>query len=248
MPTPFMHLAVADAMLAAPSLPENLRERFAAHLPEFRLGHTAPDAQTVSGQTRQATHFFTVPMTNTRPAHEVMFAKNPELAQPAALEPARAAFLTGYICHLALDQLWIREIFEPTFGLTARWENFRERLYLHNVLRTYLDQDDLPRLNGMGHSLRAARPDGWLPFLADDALRGWRDLLAEQLQPGGTTRTLDIFAQRMKRDPGEIAALLNSPAELDRRIFSHLPAERLVAFRAEGLARCLALAEAYWES
>ncbi len=247
MPTPFMHLAVADAMLAEPGLPESLRERLATHLPEFRLGHTAPDAQTVSGQTREATHFFTVPMTDSRPAHEVMFARYPELARPGVLPPAQAAFLTGYVCHLALDQMWIRQIFEPVFGPAAAWGSFPERLYLHNVLRTYLDQGDLPRLNGVGKSLQAARPDGWLPFLADDALRGWRDLLAEQLQPGAAARTVDIFAQRMKRDPGEIAALLNSPAELDRRVFSRLPAGHIADFRAEGLARCLALAEAYWE-
>jgi hypothetical protein len=192
-----MHLVVADSMLADPGLPERVRAQLAQHLPAFRLGHTAPDAQTVSGQPREATHFFTVPMVDPRPAHQAMFARFPELRRPAGLEPAQAAFVTGYLCHLALDQLWISAIFEPVFGPEAAWANFRERLYLHNVLRTYLDQADLPRLH--------------------DA-------------------------------PQEIEALLASPTELDRLIFSRLSLEQIAAFRAEGLARSLQLTTAYWEA
>jgi hypothetical protein len=233
-------------MLAGPGLPHTLRGLLASERPAFRLGHTAPDAQTVSGQPREDTHFFTVPMTDRRPAHEVMFRRHPELARPSDLQPAQAVFLTGYLCHLALDQLWISDIFEPIFGERADWGTFPERLYLHNVLRAHLDHSDLPRLEGVGDSLCDAAPANWLPFVADQDLCRWRDLLAEQLAPGATTRTIDIFAGRMNRDPREFAALLGSPAELGRRIFSRLPLARLEAFREEGLARSLALVSAYW--
>lgn len=247
MPTPFMHLVLADAMLAEPGLPDALRDRLTAERPAFRLGHTAPDAQTVSGQTREATHFFTVPMTDRRPAHEVIFGLHPELARPVGLDPARAAFLTGYLCHLLLDQLWIAEIFQPVFGERAEWATFRERLYLHNILRTYLDQRDLPQLmNGVRDSLGAARPENWLSFIADRDLGRWRDLVADQLAPGAQARTVEIFARRMNRDPREFEALLASPAELDRQIFSRISLERIEAFRAEGLARSLEFVVAYW--
>ena len=46
----------------------------------------------------------------------------------------------------------------------------------------------------------------------------------------------------------EIEALLHSPEMMDSLIFSRLPPERIAAFRAEGLARSLALATAYWEA
>lgn len=244
-----MHLAVADAMLADGRLPAALSGALRQQLPAFRLGHTAPDAQTVSGQPREATHFFTVPMTDRRPAHEVLFARCPELARPARLEPARAAFLTGYVCHLALDQMWIGRIFEPIFGESAPWGSFRERLYLHNILRSYLDQEDLPRLQqGVSESLAQARPEGWLPFVEDRALADWRDLLAEQLRPGAAARTLEIFARRMDRDPLDLAALLASPEELDRLVFAHLARSDLAAFRADGLARSLEITAEYWEA
>jgi len=243
-----MHLVIADLMLADSALPHAARARINANLPAFHLGHTAPDAQTVSGQTREATHFFTVPITEKRPAYQTLLYRHPELRRPAGLAPARAAFVTGYLCHLALDQLWISTIFEPVFGVGAQWADFRERLFLHNVLRTYLDQDDLPRLNGAGLSLSAASPAKWLSFLPDDALCQWRDLLTEQLRPGGATRTIEIFAQRMNRDPAELKTLLDSPEALQRLIFARLPAEQIAAFRAEGLATCLAVAAEYWEA
>jgi hypothetical protein len=249
MPTPFMHLAMADAMLADPRLPASLRSLFQEQLPAFRLGHTAPDAQTVSGQPREATHFFTVPMQDSRPAHAIMFERHPELGHPRRLSPARAVFLTGYACHLALDQMWIRRIFQPVFGEAAAWATFRERLYLHNILRTHLDELDLPHLaNGVGASLGRAAPLGWLPFLADDSLARWRDWLAEQLRPGASSQTVEVFARRMNRDPQELLDLLASPAELDRLIFARLPREAVAAFRADGLARSLDLALEYWEA
>jgi hypothetical protein len=248
MPTPFMHLVLADAMLADSRLPAPVLPLLQDQLPAFRLGHTAPDAQTVSGQPREATHFFTVPMVDRRPAHEKMFGLHPELARPDRLPPAQAAFLSGYICHLALDQLWIGQIFEPVFGIGAHWADFRDRLYLHNILRTHLDQVDLPQLQGgVGASLAAASPTHWLPFILDGALVGWRDLLAEQLLPGAAIQTVEIFARRMNRDPKELAALLDSPEELDRLIFSRLPREQLDAFRTDGLARSLELVAEYWE-
>ncbi|MBI3764450.1 MAG: zinc dependent phospholipase C family protein [Chloroflexi bacterium] len=247
MPTPFMHLVMADAMLAQPGLPDALRERLTAGRPAFRFGHTAPDAQTVSGQSRESTHFFSVPMTSRRAAQEIMFERHADLARPAGLDPARAAFLTGYLCHLLLDQLWIAEIFQPIFGERAAWGTFPERLYLHNVLRAYLDRRDLPRLaNGVRDSLCAAKPANWLPFIDDRHLRRWRDLVADQLAPGASARTIEIFARRMDRDPHDFEALLASPEELDRQVFSRIPLERIAAFRVEGLARSLELTRKYW--
>jgi len=86
----------------------------------------------------------------------------------------------------------------------------------------------------------------WLPFLADKPLRGWRDLVAGQLHTG-EVRTAEVFAGRMGADPRAFAALVESPNEMRRRVFSRLPRERLDRYRADGLALCLQLIEAYWE-
>lgn len=246
MPTPFYHVALAEDLLLDERLPASLREFLRRRRPAFLLGNTAPDVQTVSGQPREATHFFTVPISDPRPAHEAMFAAFPELARPDRLDPDRAAFLAGYVCHLWLDQLWIREIFEPVFGERAPWGTFRERLYLHNALRAFLDQQVLGQLNHrVDLALGAARAFRWLPFVADEALGRWRDHLAEQLSPGARCRTIDVFAARMKVPAHEFERLVNDPVEMEHRVFARYPQDRLAEFRSQGIAGSLELLGTY---
>ncbi len=247
MPTPFNHLVLARQLLDAPGFSSAAQDALTAELPAFLFGNIAPDAQTVSGQPREATHFFPVPLGGAPPAHQVLFERHPELARVDRLSPARAAFLAGYLAHLELDQLWITDIFDPVFGPRQTWSTFRERLYLHNIFRAHWDAQDLRRLPpAIGSDLRAARPDDWLPFVGDDHLRRWRDLVADQLAPGAAARTVEVFAERMGADPHAFAALVNSPAEMERRVFARVPSARLEQFCADGLARCIARLHAYF--
>jgi hypothetical protein len=235
MPTPFTHLAVATEILSHPDLAPGAQTALAAELPAFLFGNIAPDVQTVSGQPREATHFFPVPLNGAPPAGRVLLGRHPDLAQPASLPPAQAAFLAGYLAHLVFDQLWISQIFEPVFGPAQDWADFRERLYRHNALRAPLDGEDLRRLlPGTAAQLKAAEPSTWLPFEADPHLRTWRDLVADQLGPGAG-RTVEVFAERMRVDPAAFARLLASPDELQRRVLSRLPAEALSHYRASAL-------------
>lgn len=242
MPTPFYHLSLACDLRFSANFPALLLEQW----PAFCLGNIAPDAQTVSGQTREATHFFKVPMHDPRPAWEFMFAEYPELGDPARLAPARAAFLSGYLCHLALDQLWIADIFDPIFGEEADWGTFRERLFLHNVLRIYLDRLDLPPLKkGMAGTLQQAQPEGWLPFLTDAFIARWRDFVGEQLTETAASQTVAVFAARMGLAPTDFESLLESSADMQARLFDRLPTAVLADFRGRGLDRCLAVATGY---
>lgn len=234
-------------MLDAPSLSSTAREVLIAEPPAFLFGNIAPDAQTVSGQPREATHFFPVPLGEAPPAHQKMFERHPELARPDRLPPAHAAFLAGYLAHLELDQLWIADIFDPVFGPRQTWGNFRERLYLHNVFRAHWDAQDQQRLPAsLETQLRAAQPADWLPFVGDGHLRRWRDLVADQLVPGAAARTVEVFAKRMGADPKAFAALVNSSAEMERRIFARVPPARLAQFCADGLARCVERIQTYF--
>jgi hypothetical protein len=235
MPTPFYHLSLAWDLRFSANFPAILLDEW----PAFCLGNIAPDAQTLSGQTREATHFFAVPMRDPTPAWEFMFRQHPELATPGQLSPARAAFLSGYLCHLALDQLWIAQIFDPVFGEEADWGTFRERLFLHNVMRIYLDRLDLPRLkDGMGETLALARPEGWLPFLEDEFIARWRDFVGEQLTDKADSQTVAVFAARMGLAPTEFESLLQSSADMQARLFDRLPVAVLADFRSAGLDRC----------
>jgi hypothetical protein len=247
VPTPFTHLAAASEILAHRQLAPEVKAALMADLPAFLLGNTAPDVQTLSGQPRAATHFFNVPLRGAPPAGPRMLASHPALAGRAGLPTTQAAFLAGYLAHLVFDQLWVRDIFEPFFGEEPSWGSFRERLYLHNALRAVWDAEDLARLRpAVALNLKAAEPLGWLPFVDDHHLRAWRDLIADQLT-SGAGRTVEVFAQRMRADPKAFAALLASPEEMERCVFSHLPPGALDEYRALALAGSVRVICAYWQ-
>jgi hypothetical protein len=234
MPTPIQHLVIANDVLADPALPLVARQVLTAQRGAFWFGTIAPDVQTVSRQTREATHFFTLPPTDTRPTHQVLFAAHPALAHAHSLTPAQAAFIAGYVSHLALDEMWIAQVFTPYFGPEAEWDTFRERLLIHNVLRTWLDQRDQSRLgDDVSGTLARVEPRGWLPFVSDLHLRLWRDEIAAELAPGATIRTAEVFAERLHVPPAEFHRMLESPAELQRRVLVHVPLACVDRFYAD---------------
>ena len=247
MPTPFYHLSVAEELLRHFDLPDKARSLLEAQRPAFLFGNTAPDVQVVSNQPRQDTHFFDLPLRSTKRAPwEQLLLKHSSLRKAAWLPPAQAAFVTGYLCHLQADWLWVKEIFVPIFGLHSPWETFPKRLYLHNVLRAYLDRQILPGLaNGVCTRLSEAAPSGWLPFVADEHLRQWRDLLVSQLRPEAPVQTVEVFAARQGIPPGEFYRLLDSEEGMEREVFSHITRPALDFYRKRLVEENLHLIKRY---
>lgn len=240
-----MHLALAEEILRGDELPSATRDLLTRQRGPFLLGHTAPDVKTVSGQRREACHFYTIPRTSERPAHEALFEAHPSLARAEALSPAHAAFIAGYIAHLLLDELWLDEVFQRYF-LRRDWAPRRERLFLHNALRTWADRRDRQRLDGVvPAALREAEPQHWLPFVRDEHLRTWRDWLIEQLSPGQRMRTAEVFAQRMGIETSVLEAVAQSPQQMDERVFRHFPRSALRSFYERGHRRSTVLVDRY---
>ena len=245
MPTPIMHLALAEEVLRRDDLPSTVHRLLVQQRGPFLLGHTAPDVQAISGQAREETHFYTIPRTSAIPAHEALFAAHPALARPEMLPPAQAAFVTGYVAHLLLDELWLDDVYLRYF-VGQEWGTRRERQFSHNVLRTWMDHQDQRRLNGsVTVALRAAAPRNWLPFAGDETLRAWRDWLVEQLSPGQAVQTVEVFAQRMGIPAAEVETVLHSPQQMEERIFRRIPRAALDAFHDAGYTRTVALTIAY---
>lgn len=216
------------------------------HFSDFLFGKTAPDVQVLSHQTREDTHFFTMPPEGSAPAWKHLMAAHPALAQATDLPPQQAVFISGYICHLQADQKWIIDLFMPVFGPDANWADFRQRLYLHNVLRAYLDQQvlaDLP--DDIAMQLQNSRPGNWLPFVEDHFLLDWQNYLSGQLQPGAEIKTAEVFAERQGLLPEDFTNLIESETGMDEVIFSHMSRERLTDFRHSLLAKNVQLIVEY---
>jgi hypothetical protein len=247
VPTPFYHLSLAHEISEHPALSPNLRSLLQTHKGAFLLGNTAPDVQVLSGQNRSATHFFPVPIP---PGRQVpwyrMLLEYPGFNQPADLSPANAVFIAGYLCHLQADWIWVLDIFQPIFGPDQTWETFTKRLYLHNVLRAYLDVKVLEVLpSDVLTQLRLTHPAQWLPFVQDKLLVQWRDFLCDQLQPGESIKTVDVFASRQGVDPGEFHSLLRSEEQMELNIFKHLTRLQLDTYRERLVTQNVDLLEDY---
>lgn len=211
------------------------------------FGNTAPDVQVVSGYPREVTHFFKLPIRSHDPfAWEACLNEHPDLVRSIRSSTEQAAFLTGYLCHLQADWIWVLDVFMPYFGLRSKWETFPKRLYLHNVLRSYIDQYVLPGLtNEVRSRLEETVPKNWLPFVRDEFLLQWRDFLASQLQPGAEIKTVAVFARRQGISSHEYYSLMNSEEQMEQQVFSRIPRESMKHYRQRLLEANLGLIQNY---
>lgn len=233
MPTPFYHLSIAQELINTKCLPTETQCLITEHFSSFLFGNTAPDVQVLSGQERKATHFFSLPLKlDYQPPWELLLLAHPNLSEPECLTPSQVAFIVGYLCHIQADWIWIRDIFVPVFGPEKTWSTFSQRLYLHNVLRAYLDQQVLPVLPAeTGQELMQAEPVNWLPFIAEADLRQWQTYLADQLLPGARARTVEVFTSRHGSTSQEFSFILSSEKRMNQAIFSRLTRQQINDYR-----------------
>jgi len=248
MPTPLVHVFVSQRILSrlAGAPAAMLLEPQAG---DFFLGSTAPDAWSLGGVSRQQAHMVPVPMPADQQGARELLQHYPELRSPASLSPAKAAFVAGYMTHLMLDELWYHQIFIPFFGLDVPHPPLRRRLMLHNVLRLYLENQLEPMIEpAHSHALAQAKASYQLDFMPDHELRRWRDLIAEELQPGAQKRSVEVFASRLQVPPREMLALLDDDEELEREILCRLPESILDRVIDEGIRRGVILVMEYLDN
>lgn len=200
MPTPFQHIAYAKTVLEDPLLPQEIREALVGAESAYLQGVTAVDVQAITGQKRFATHFYRLSEPNVGRAAEMLLRAYPELRDPAVLSPEHRAFLSGYLVHLAWDELWAWEVFIPFYTESRVWRDRLSRSVHHNALRVLLDRQALAVLVTYGDVAQVfvqAQPRDWLPFVPDAALAQWRDWIAAQLRYPEQVQTVNVFAERM---------------------------------------------------
>lgn len=233
--------------MAHPNLSPEVRKQIHDQAGAFLLGNTAPDVQVISGQAREATHFFSLPVqSGATPPWEAILIEHPELMHIEQFPDSRSVFLAGYFCHLQADWIWVLTIFLPTFGPQQTWETFPRRLYLHNVLRAYLDEQVIPTLTAeVVKNLQNTCSEAWLPFVQDNHLDEWREFLTNQFKPGAEVKTIDVFASRQGIDPLEFNSLVKSEKEMESQVFGRLPRATLTEFRDQIISMNLELIQSY---
>jgi hypothetical protein len=67
----------------------------------------------------------------------------------------------------------------------------------------------------------------------------------EQLEPGQSAQTAEVFARRMGISAAEVQAVLESPEQMEQRVFSHIPRAALQTFHDAGYEQSVALIGRY---
>ncbi len=234
MPTPFTHLHIAEKMktelAGVVGSNHGLLVILRQFWPAFCLGQVAPDVQGVAGLPRAATHFYEVPPAPDNMAYPRMMAQYPQLADVVHLHPAHAVFLAGYFAHLLLDLIWFREILIPYFWEPAQKGKFPQSRLLHHVLLTHLDKlayESLPET--AVSTLAAAQPDYWLPFVTDQHLQTWRDMLLMQMQPDAPLETVQVYARRLGTPAADFAAKLADESWMADSFYALVPVQQVQA-------------------
>lgn len=215
MPTPFQHLVYAEQVLEDARLSKSIQKTLRHYLGAYYLGTTAADVQTLTRQPRIATHFYHLAdIGNLHPTEE-LFKVYPQLANPWALSPDQAAFISGYLVHLSWDEMWAAQVFIPYYMQSNLWPDRLSRSKHHNGLRVLLDRRAEAHLYTQPHiraDIQAATPHNWLPFVPDAALYRWRDWLSTQLVSPENVETGVIFARRMGITSAEMDSIVQQMA------------------------------------
>jgi len=243
MPNAHTHLAAVADLLNQPELTAevpwlNNDEAQSA----FLLGAIGPDARAVSGQPREATHFFNIPPEDNVLAQDVMLRSYPILHPAVSLTPARAAFVAGYITHLVMDQTWLEVVVMPGLfidGLT--WGTRHPNWRLYSILMTWLEYRAAAQLSKQtAASLAHAQPDSWLPFVQDRHLVQWRDHVVNMIRTEGAQRTSVIFAQTNNLSAQELEDIVLSEAQMAEQAYPTVAPECLAEFETTTARRSLA--------
>lgn len=231
MPTPFTHLEIAQRLLKDDAVPATVRELLSDERGAFDFGSIAPDVR-VSGNTpRRETHFYDFGQDLTDHPWRVMVQTHPDLMTPHS--PSHRAFVAGYVAHLAVDEIWSKEMVAPYFAM-REWADLSFRFYMLQILLTVLDERDICLLEDWhADVLHHAQAHHFLPFVPDDTLNHWKQFIYEQIAPGGISQTLNVFGERLGKDSSELRAMLDSAEAMQQNLWDHVPSDVVADVEAQ---------------
>ncbi len=224
-----MHIRAAHRFLTDSEVAPNIRAFLTqpAHLGPFLFGNVAPDARVSGGVARGETHFFEYQLPIT-PPQETLFAEHPSLRHAAG---AQRAFVAGYIAHLAMDAVWAEDMLFAHF-YHQDWESREHGYIMLHVLLCALDAEaegQWPPQYGV--ALAEAEPADWLPFMSDEALAAWREVIGRQVRPGGHSETIEVLGQRVPIGPAGVRDILNDAERMQHEIWRRVPPSLIADIR-----------------
>jgi hypothetical protein len=238
MPALALHAAVAGRIA------DQLRHRaLAVDRGSLYLGSTAPDIHILMGWDRERTHFFDLRELEEQSAVAAMFRAHPALARPADLSPPTVAFVCGYISHLVMDEVWIKDVYRPFFGRSSPMAGGPRANIMDRAVQYDLDRQARTDRQAMSHIVKElARPaqDLAVDFIDGGALVRWRELMTDSLNHSPDWERFRFFGGRALKTlgvdtPAAFAEFVKTLPDLVAEATDYLSRERIEAFLEKSL-------------
>jgi hypothetical protein len=230
MPGLRLHLVLAR------ELANDLRSsRIDADRGAYYLGATTPDIRALTRWDRERTHFFSLGDFGEQSGVHRLFEEQPELREAAALDPATASFMAGYISHLVLDEDYICRIYRPLFGERSALSGEALADVMDKALQWDIERvedDDAARADEIRRALAETAVEVNVGFIAPEILRQWRDVTLDAFAAAPSVERLVRFLGRRMpdlrfEDEADAARFAESVPELLRRTWEHVGEERV---------------------
>ena len=219
----------------------------------YLVGTISPDVHHISGVSRSQTHFFDLDKKEYKSGTRLLFEAHPDLARGSSLDAATRSFIAGYLSHLIVDEVWIKDVYRPFFGNLSPLGSDPMANALDRLLQFELDRrerEDKAKMAAIRADLCQWEPRVNIDFLATTTLRQWRDFACTAMAREVTLADFPPFARSFLLPSKKIDAeqlepfLLSVPDKLDWAI-QHVTPQRLTAFRGKAISQSVKAAREY---
>jgi hypothetical protein len=248
MPLLYLHLSIAQEaaeLLHHPVVDHNMGG--------YLVGTISPDAHHISSVPRSETHFFDLDKEEYESGKRRLFEAHPELARGNSLDAETRSFIAGYLSHLIVDEVWIKDIYRPFFGNLSPLGSDPMANALDRLLQFELDRrerEDKAKMAAIRAELCQWEPRVNIGFLVTTTLCQWRDFACDAMAREVKLADFPPFARSFllpskKIDAEQLEPFLSSvPDKLDWAI-QHVTPERLTAFRGKAIRQSVKAAREY---
>ena len=223
------------------------------HMGSCLLGSTAPDIRAMAKWDRQRTHFAPISVDQVGTGTKEMFAQHPRLADHRSQTPETRAFILGYVCHLAADELWITTMFRPHFqegsqGISNQLEGqIWDRALQLDMDRSVIEEDFFELDPDM--LISGSDKSVLIEFLEDELLYEWRDWVLKFLGWDFSWDRLKRALNRMHRDDEGVqmivdSFLANMPESLEK-IYHVVPRSMIESYKERVVVETLSQVREY---
>jgi hypothetical protein len=225
----------------------------AAQAGPYYFGSTSPDIRVLTRWERERTHFFDLGSHEHQDSVAAMFAEHPQLADAGRLSPETAAFVAGYIGHLALDQTWIEEVYRPHFGQLSALGGDAQANIMDRLLQFELERrrrEEPETVAGVRAALECCSLAIDVGFLDSDTLRRWLDVAIDQTRHPPSWDRFRQVASRHLRGAGidteeALAEFMARVPDVLERTMRHVSTTHVDAYLEQSTDKATRIAEKY---